>query len=305
MIEYEPMSRHTSFRLGGPARYFETAEDEEALKGAIRFAKEQGLPYFLLGNGSNLLVSDKGYDGVVIRLGGDFEKIDASTKAQEGPGEEPQSRSSEEALLTAGAAVPLARLSAFATEESLSGLEFASGIPGTLGGAIVMNAGAYGGEMAQITESVRIYFPEGDTIRILPAEELHFGYRHSLLKETAGVVLSVALRLHSGEKSVIVDTVSQLREQRMAKQPLEFPSAGSTFKRPEGAFAGKLIQDAGLRGFRIGDAQVSEKHCGFVINRGEASAKDVYRLIREVQRKVKEASGITLETEVLMLGDFE
>ncbi len=322
ILENEPMSRHTSFKIGGPARYFETTEDEESLKAAIRFAREKCLPYFILGNGSNLLVSDKGFDGVVIRLGGEFDliRLSDSTSSEEdvhsddNPGIPAQTEDIIETAGTsetdgqtiiAGAAVPLARLSSFATEHSLTGLEFASGIPGTLGGAIVMNAGAYGGEMAQVVTSAQIYFPEEDTVKTLSVEELHFAYRHSLLKETDGVVLYVSLRLHSGEKSVIVNTVSQLREQRMAKQPLEFPSAGSTFKRPEGAFAGKLIQDAGLRGFRIGDAQVSEKHCGFVINRGEASASDVYRLIREVQGKVKETSGYTLETEVLMLGEFE
>jgi len=293
MIENEPMSRHTSFKIGGPARYFETAEDAEALKAAVRFAKKKDLPYFLLGNGSNLLVSDKGFDGVVIRLGGEFEEI----RFAEGDG--------TEKTIIAGAAVPLARLSAFATEHSLTGLEFASGIPGTLGGAIVMNAGAYGGEMSQVTASAEIWFPEEDRSETVPTEDLHFGYRHSLLKEKDGVVLSASLHLHSGGKDDIVNTVSRLREQRIAKQPLEYPSAGSTFKRPEGAYAGKLIQDAGLAGFRIGDAVVSEKHCGFVINQGSATAADVWHLIREVQRRVKETSGYTLETEVLMLGEFE
>ena len=282
----EPMRKHTTFRVGGSADFFVPVKDRDALIGATSFLKANGIPYFLLGNGSNLLVSDQGYRGVILQLTGDLAEIDFDGE-----------------YVRAGAGVQLMRLAAQAAERGLSGLEFASGIPGTVGGAIVMNAGAYGGEMVQVVESADIFFP-GEGIMTLANPDLHFGYRHSVLKEKEGVVLSVALRLQFGEKETIIDKIADLKEQRRAKQPLEYASAGSTFKRPEGAFAGKLISDAGLKGCAIGDACVSEKHAGFIVNKGNASADEIYRLIREVQDKVQQTSGYLLEPEVIMLGEF-
>ncbi|MBR6158447.1 MAG: UDP-N-acetylmuramate dehydrogenase [Lachnospiraceae bacterium] len=282
----EPMRKHTTFRVGGPADFFVSVKDREALVGVTTFLKENGIPYFLLGNGSNLLVSDAGYRGVILQLTGDLAEI-----AFDGE------------CVRAGAGVQLMRLAAQAAERGLSGLEFASGIPGTVGGAIVMNAGAYGGEMVQVVESADIFFL-GEGIVTVANPDLHFGYRHSVLKEKEGVVLSVALRLQFGEKETIIDKIADLKEQRREKQPLEYASAGSTFKRPEGAFAGKLISDAGLKGCAIGDACVSEKHAGFIVNKGNASADEIYRLIREVRDKVQQTSGYLLEPEVIMLGEF-
>ncbi|MBR3515566.1 MAG: UDP-N-acetylmuramate dehydrogenase [Lachnospiraceae bacterium] len=283
----EPMRKHTTFRVGGPADFFVSVKNKDALVEVLSFLHENKVPYFLLGNGSNLLVSDAGYRGVILQLTDELAQIafDGET-------------------VRAGAGLQLMRLAAQAAERSLSGLEFASGIPGTLGGAIVMNAGAYGGEMVQVVESVDLFFPE-EGIQTLTGEEMQFGYRHSILKEKEGVVLSVVLRLHFGEKETIIDKIADLKEQRRTKQPLEYASAGSTFKRPEGAFAGKLISDAGLKGYAIGDACVSEKHAGFLVNKGNATAAEIYRLIREVQQKVQQASGYRLETEVILLGDFE
>lgn len=281
------MRKHTTFRVGGPADFFVSVKDRESLLQIITYLKEQEIPYFLLGNGSNLLVSDHGYRGVILQLTEDLAQITFDGEC-----------------VRAGAGVQLMRLAAQAAERSLSGLEFASGIPGTLGGAIVMNAGAYGGEMVQVVESVDILYP-GEGIVTVSNADMHFGYRHSILKEKEGVVLSVALRLQFGEKDTIIDKIAELKEQRRAKQPLEYASAGSTFKRPEGAFAGKLISDAGLKGYAIGDACVSEKHAGFVVNKGNAAADEIYRLIRDVQDKVQQASGYLLEPEVIMLGDFE
>ena len=283
----EPMRKHTTFRVGGPADFFVSVKNKDALVEVLSFLHENKVPYFLLGNGSNLLVSDAGYRGVILQLTDELAQITFDGET-----------------VRAGAGVQLMRLAAQAAERSLSGLEFASGIPGTLGGAIVMNAGAYGGEMVQVVESVDIFFP-GEGIWTFMGEEMQFGYRHSILKEKEGVVLSVVLRLHFGEKETIIDKIADLKEQRRTKQPLEYASAGSTFKRPEGAFAGKLISDAGLKGYAIGDACVSEKHAGFLVNKGNATAAEIYRLIREVQQKVQQAFGYRLETEVFLLGDFE
>ena len=281
------MRKHTTFRVGGPADFFVSVKSRDALLRVTSFLKENGISYFLLGNGSNLLVSDAGYRGVILQLSGDLAEI-----------------SFDGECVTAGAGVQLMRLAAQAAERGLSGLEFASGIPGTVGGAIVMNAGAYGGEMVQVVESADIFFP-GEGIVTLANPDLHFGYRHSVLKEKEGVVLSTALRLHFGEKETIIEKIAELKEQRREKQPLEYASAGSTFKRPEGAFAGKLIADAGLKGYAIGDACVSEKHAGFLVNKGNATAAEIRQLIREVQEKVQQTSGYLLEPEVIMLGDFE
>ena len=283
----EPMSRHTTFRCGGPATLFLRPQSEEELVKAIALLKDKSAPFMLLGNGSNLLVSDKGYDGVVISLENLSEislEGDTAIRAQSG------------ALNS--------RIASFAKENALAGFEFAAGIPGTIGGAMIMNAGAYGGEMKQITVSVRAITPAGE-VKELPAETCDFGYRTSALKREGYVVLSALLQLKKGDEKEITDLMTELALKRKEKQPLEYPSAGSTFKRPEGYFAGKLIEDAGLRGFSVGDAAVSEKHCGFVINKGQATAADIYALIKEVQKRVLEDSGVGLEPEVILVGDFE
>lgn len=284
VIQDEPMKKHTTFRAGGPACYFVSPSGSKALKDTICLCRERRIPYYILGNGSNLLVSDEGYDGVMISMGEGFSDVRV-----------------EGDILTAGAGVLLSKIAREAMEHSLTGFEFAAGIPGTLGGATVMNAGAYGGEMKDVLRSVRV-MTEENTVREMSVEELELGYRHSCIPERDYIVLSAVLRLRHGDKDSIHGRMEELAAKRKEKQPLEFPSAGSTFKRPEGYFAGKLIQDAGLRGYRVGGAQVSEKHCGFVINREQAAAEDIRTLIFDVQEKVKETSGVWLETEVKMIG---
>lgn len=297
-----PMSHYTTFRVGGNAAYFVNVKSEDILIKLIRMLQEEGMGYYLLGNGSNLLVSDQGYDGVMIRLGGDFSKIEWAEQAGQSAARD-ESISNDGVICHAGAAVMLTHMAQEAAEHDLAGMEFAYGIPGTVGGAIVMNAGAYGGEMCQIVESVRLLDEDLQIVK-LKGDEMAFGYRTSILKKKPYVVLSVKLNLHPGDQKEIMEKMNTNMTARKEKQPLEYPSAGSTFKRPEGYFAGKLIQDAGLRGYRVGGAQVSEKHCGFVINTGNASAADIYHLIRDVQSKVRETSGVTLEPEVIMLGKF-
>ena len=287
IVKDEPMSRHTTFRCGGPATLFLRPGSEDELVRVVSLLKDKGHPYMLLGNGSNLLVSDKGYEGVVISL----ERL--SELSLEG-----------ETSIRAQAGVLNSRIASFARENSLAGFEFAAGIPGTIGGAMIMNAGAYGGEMKLITTSVRAITPDGE-VKELTAEDCDFGYRTSALKREGYVVLSALLQLKKGDEKEITDLMTELALKRKEKQPLEYPSAGSTFKRPEGYFAGKLIEDAGLRGFSVGDAAVSEKHCGFVINKGQATAADIYALIKEVQKRVLEDSGVGLEPEVILVGDFE
>lgn len=283
--ENEMMNSHTTFRVGGPASYFVSPSGDEALKNVLHLCREEGMPHYILGNGSNLLVSDKGYDGVMILIEDGFTEI-----REDAPCE-----------LTAGAGALLSRIAREAQERSLTGFEFAAGIPGTLGGAVVMNAGAYDGEMKNVLKSVRVMDKDGRILE-LPAEELELGYRHSCIQEKEYIVLSAVLSLKMGDREKIRGKMEELAKKRREKQPLEYPSAGSTFKRPAGYFAGKLIEDAGLRGFREGGAQVSEKHCGFVINSGGATAEEIRSLCRTVQRKVKETSGVELETEVRMIG---
>ncbi len=287
IVTDEPMSRHTTFRCGGPATLFLRPENEDELVRVVSLLKEKNEPYMILGNGSNLLVSDKGYAGTVISL----EKLteirlegDTSVYAQAG-------------VLNSG-------IASFARNNSLTGFEFAAGIPGTIGGAMIMNAGAYGGEMKLITKAVRVISPKGEVLE-MSAADCDFGYRTSALKRGGYVVLSAVLQLEKGNEKDITDLMTELALKRKEKQPLEYPSAGSTFKRPEGYFAGKLIEDAGLRGFSVGDAAVSEKHCGFVINKGKAASADIYRLIKEVQKKVFEDSGVMLEPEVILVGEFD
>lgn len=282
----EPMSKHTTFRIGGPADFYLCPHSTKEVQQTVQICKEENLPYFILGNGSNLLVSDKGYRGAIIQLWKNFSDI-----------------SVKDCCITAKAGALLSKVAAEALEEGLTGMEFASGIPGTIGGAVFMNAGAYGGEMKDIIKEVKVLDDQGE-IRVLSNEEMKLGYRTSIVKEKGYTVLSAVLQLKRGEVSVIRETMEDLKNRRTSKQPLDMPSAGSTFKRPEGYFAGKLIMDSGLRGFSVGGAQVSEKHCGFVVNKGGATAEDVTALIREVQRRVKEKFGVELETEVRFLGEF-
>ena len=280
----ELMSRHTTFRIGGPASVFVTPKSEKDLVTAIEICRSQGAPYFILGNGSNLLVSDQGYDGVVVHIGSDLRDI-----------------SVEGTEITAKTGAMLSQVAHAALAHGLTGMEFAAGIPGSLGGACMMNAGAYGGEMSQILVGVRALDDKGQIVE-LAADQLELGYRHSIMMEKQYVVLGARIHLEKGNPEKIQAQMDDLKEKRIAKQPLEYPSAGSTFKRPEGAFAGRLIMDAGLRGFRIGDAMVSEKHCGFVVNAGKATAEDVCGVISHVQQVVMEKYGKELEPEIRFLG---
>ena len=281
----EPMSRHTTFRVGGPADFFVTPKAKEEVRDVIGICKEAGMPYYIIGNGSNLLVSDAGYRGVIVQIYKEMNEVKV-----------------EGDLVKAQAGALLSGIAAKALGAELSGFEFASGIPGTIGGACVMNAGAYGGEMKDVLESVTVLTGEGKIIE-LGRNELELGYRTSVIAKKGYIVLGAVLKLERGDGEKIKTYMDELKEKRVTKQPLEYPSAGSTFKRPEGYFAGKLIEDAGLRGFQVGGAQVSEKHCGFVINRDHATAADIMELMRQVQIRVKENSGVDLEPEVKRLGD--
>lgn len=286
LIFDEPLCNHTTFRVGGKADAFLSVRNEEELRKAVLLCKEYGVPFLILGNGSNLLVSDNGYRGMVILVGKDMSEIAVDGNR-----------------ITVMAGATLGSVAQAAARNSLGGMEFASGIPGTIGGAIVMNAGAYDGEMKMVVDEVRVLTQDGETFT-LSNEELEFGYRTSRIKKEKLIVLSVTLLLQPQKQEDIYEKMNDFAARRREKQPLEYPSAGSTFKRPEGMFAGKLIMDAGLRGYSVGDAQVSEKHCGFVINKGNATAKEISTLIYDVQDKVKESFGITLEPEVIFIGDF-
>ena len=282
----EPMRKHTTFRIGGPADFYLCPHSAKEIQKTVAICREEELPYFILGNGSNLLVSDQGYRGVVIQLWKNVSDILV-----------------EGCRIRAKAGASLAKIAGEALEEGLTGMEFAAGIPGTLGGAVVMNAGAYGGEMKDILQEALVMDEQGE-IFTLKKEELHLGYRTSIIKEKGYIVLAAALELKPGDRKEIKEKMDELKQRRVEKQPLDMPSAGSTFKRPEGYFAGKLIMDAGLRGFSVGGAQISEKHCGFVVNTGKATANDVLTLIREVQKRVRDKFGVELETEVKFLGEF-
>ena len=283
MLFDEPMSRHTTFRVGGAAECMVLIEREEELLKLVPYLNQIEQDYFILGNGSNLLVGDKGYRGIVIKLGEGMNRITVE---------------GDHIYVQAGAL--LSRTAAVARDAELSGMEFAAGIPGSIGGGVVMNAGAYDGEMKQ---SVKVMDQEG-RILVLDNDTMEFGYRTSIIKNRPFIVLEVVLRMQAGRKDEIQTKMDELMARRQSKQPLNYPSAGSTFKRPEGYFAGKLIMDAGMRGYRIGDAQVSDKHCGFVVNIGNASAADVKEVIEEVQERVKERFHVNLEPEVIFLGDF-
>lgn len=282
----EQMKDHTTFRIGGEAACFVKISNAEQLMKLIPYLKKVDTPYFILGNGSNLLVSDKGYDGVILQVADKFARIET-----------------QGSVLKVQAGAMLSQVARYAMEHSLSGLEFASGIPGTIGGGVVMNAGAYEGEMKQLVESVTVLNDEGEIME-LDNPTMEFGYRSSIIKNRHFIVLEVCLRLQQGIQQEILTKMEELSEKRREKQPLAYPSAGSTFKRPEGYFAGKLIMDAGLRGYSIGGARVSEKHCGFVINTGKATAEDVAEVIKEIQDRVKDRFGVMLEREVIYLGEI-
>ena len=282
----EPMKNHTTFRIGGPADALALPKTPEEVAEVVRFCHEHAQPYYVLGNGSNLLVSDEGYRGLVLQLYRNFNDIQVNGET-----------------ITVQSGAMLAAVARTAYQTGLTGLEFASGIPGPIGGAVVMNAGAYGGEMKNVLKEVTVLTKEGEVL-VIPAKALELGYRTSVIPKNGWIVLGAVLQLKKGDQEQILARMEELKEQRITKQPLDLPSAGSTFKRPEGYFAGKLIMDAGLRGFTVGGAQVSEKHCGFVVNRGNATAADVWKLICEVKRRVKEMTGVELEPEVKLLGDF-
>lgn len=285
VLQMEPMSRHTTFRTGGPAEVL-VSPDAEELPEIIKYCKNAQIPWLVIGNGSNLLVGDKGVEGVVIEVGKRMSEIvtDGTT-------------------VTAGAGALLSAIASRAASESLTGFEFASGIPGSLGGAVVMNAGAYGGEMKDILQEAAVLTDDGEVLN-LSAQELDLSYRHSVIPERGYLVIGAKLSLKKGKKEDIYAYMHELKEKRVSKQPLEYPSAGSTFKRPEGYFAGKLIEDSGLRGFQVGGAQVSEKHCGFVVNKNNASSADIRSLMEQVQQIVFEKFGVKLEPEVKFTGNF-
>ncbi len=282
----EPMKNHTTFRVGGAADFFVVPKTMEEVQKVVTLCRQMQVPYYVIGNGSNLLVSDRGYRGVIIQIYKEMGAVDVDGEC-----------------IRAQAGALLSKIGNAALAASLTGFEFAAGIPGCLGGAVAMNAGAYGGEMKDILETATVLTAEGDVIT-LQNEELELGYRTSVIPRKDYVVLEAVFKLQKGNPEEIKAHMDELRYKRTSKQPLEYPSAGSTFKRPEGYFAGKLIEDAGLRGFSVGGAQVSEKHCGFVINTGTATADDIWKLMNQVSEIVLEKFGVALEPEVKRLGDF-
>ena len=286
VLKDEPMSAHTTFRIGGNADYLVMPGNADQLENIVKLCDENKADYIVLGNGSNVLVSDKGIRGVVIQFQRGFNDIKVD---------------GEHIYAMAGAL--LSKIAAEASKHSLEGFEFASGIPGSLGGAVLMNAGAYGGEMKDVIAYADVYKPSEGVVRLTP-DELELGYRTSIIKHTDWIVLGAGINLKKGNRDEILKKMEQLREQRNSKQPVDMPSAGSAFKRPQGYFAGKLIMDAGLRGFSIGGAAVSEKHCGFLVNKGGATAEDMMRLFNDVKRIVNEKYGVMLEPEVRFIGEF-
>lgn len=295
ILKNEPLKQHTSFRVGGPAKVYVVPEDIEELQKLIRFLHEEKLPYDIIGNGTNLLVSDAGVDHVVVEIGRALEGIELL----------PEANVSDEKTyyIRVLAGTLLSKAAQFAATQELSGMEALRGIPGTLGGAVTMNAGAYGTEMKDVLYSVDVLTPEGELRTLTPAE-LELGYRHSVIPERGYVVVAATLALRKGDPAEIKARMADFQNRRKEKQPLDKASAGSTFKRPEGYFAGKLIEDTGLRGFRHGGAQVSEKHCGFVINDGTARAADIYWLIGEVRKRVLLEQHVELTPEVKIWGNF-
>lgn len=282
----EEMKAHVTFRVGGPADYFVTPGSYQEAAQVLKVCEAENVPYYILGNGSNLLVGDKGFRGVIIQLQKGMNGIETEGKT-----------------IRAQAGALLSQVAAEALHQGLTGFEFAAGIPGTLGGACIMNAGAYGGEIKDVLKEVTVLDAKRE-ILVLDATKLDMKYRHSELANKGYIVLEAVLELKEGKREEIQAIMDDLKRRRIEKQPLEYPSAGSTFKRPEGYFAGKLIQDTGLRGFTVGGAQVSEKHCGFVINKDNATAADIAELMRQVSEKVKEKFGVELEPEVKRIGEF-
>ena len=280
----EPMKNHTTFKIGGPAQYYVTPESVTQIQEVVSLCKDKNISLHVIGNGSNILVGDDGVDGVVLALFNTFSDYEIKDN-----------------VITAQAGMSLIKLAVIALREGLTGLEFASGIPGSVGGAVYMNAGAYDGQMKDVVTSVTV-LDEAGNIRILGRDELDMGYRTSAVAKHNMIVLQVIIELKAGNKEQIKDRMNQLSELRKQKQPLEYPSAGSTFKRPEGYFAGKLIADAGLKGYSIGGAAVSEKHAGFVVNMGGATAKDVVELTDYIKKRIIEQFGVTLELEIKKIG---
>ena len=295
VLKNEPLKQHTSFRVGGPAKVYVVPEDIEELQKLIRFLYEEKLPYDIIGNGTNLLVSDAGVDHVVVEIGRSLEGIELL----------PEANASDEKTyyIRVLAGTLLSKAAQFVATQELAGMEALRGIPGTLGGAVTMNAGAYGTEMKDVLYSVDVLTPEGKFQTLTPAE-LELGYRHSVIPERGYIVVAATLALRKGDPAEIQARMADFQNRRKEKQPLDKASAGSTFKRPEGYFAGKLIEDTGLRGFRHGGAQVSEKHCGFVINDGTARAADIYWLIGEVRKRVLLEQHVELTPEVKIWGNF-
>lgn len=279
----EPMSRHTTFRIGGEADCFVEIENVEQLIQVKRYLQMIDMPCLVLGNGSNLLVSDRGYGGVVLHVGSRMQQIQVQ---------------GDRMVVQAGAS--MAQVAKTACEHGLTGMEFASGIPGTMGGGVIMNAGAYGGEISQVVTQVKVVDRDGNMLELDNAT-MEFGYRTSAIKHQPFTVVEVTLQLTPGEREAIRGRMEELAVRRREKQPLEYPSAGSTFKRPEGCYAGELIMKSGLRGYQIGGARVSDKHCGFIINTGKATCEDVRDLIAHVQERVKACFGVDLETEVIYI----
>ena len=283
---YEPMSAHTTFKIGGPAELYIAPQNINGLIGVIKMVRQLGIEYHIIGNGSNLLVGDKGVKGAVIEIGKSLGEIEISGDT-----------------VTAQSGVLLSKLANSTARNGLSGLEFASGIPGSLGGAVYMNAGAYGGEMKDVITKVT-YLDEECRVQELTADKCDFGYRHSFFSGKDYVILGAEMKLTPKNMELILADIKELSEKRISKQPIDKPSAGSTFKRPTGYFAAALIEETGLKGYTVGGASVSEKHSGFVVNNGGATAEDVMKVISHVQKTVFEKTGVKLETEVKMLGEF-
>ena len=283
VLTNENMAKHTTFKAGGSAKYFVLPKDEKELSGLLRFVSDNKINYYVIGNGSNLLVKDSGFDGIIIKIGNNMSKIELKDN-----------------IIKCQAGVFLSKIANLALENSLSGLEFAAGIPGLVGGAVTMNAGAYGGEFKDVVTKVWLLDKEGNSFS-LENKEMEFGYRESIVQKKDYIVTGVELKLEYGKKEEIEEKMNEFLKARKDKQPLEYPSAGSTFKRPVGHFAGKLIMDAGLRGYTVGGACVSEKHCGFVINKNNASATDIIELMDRVSDIVYEKYGVRLEAEVKII----
>lgn len=292
----EPMDGHTTFKVGGPADYFVVPDSVQSVVDVIRLCKKTGTPCFVIGRGSNLLVTDKGYRGVIVCI---YDTLDDVKTEFAGKSDDSDD---EYAIITAGAGIMLSKLAKTAAQSELTGLEFAGGIPGTLGGAVAMNAGAYGGEIKDCIQSAVVVDDEQNVIT-LTKEQLELGYRESIVKQKGYIVLSATFKLKKGDAAQIIATMNDFNARRRDKQPLEHPSAGSTFKRPQGMFAGKLIQDSGLAGYRVGGACVSDKHCGFVVNDNGGSAADIMQVIKDVQRTVKDKFDVELEPEVRIIGE--